>query len=328
MAAASFAGHEAAADEMPSISLPGEAGLPQESRERGIRAPDGCYILLSRSLGERLIRKIFAEASHAGCTAVFRGIGKGGIQELVRLIAGSDPVPDTMIDPELFRRSGAAGVPSVVRIEDGRITAVAEGSYSAEVLGRTQGFRKCGPASAVTEPDLLLEIRQRAAALDPVTESRKAAGRFLEGIPSWTLPEAHLSTITARVPRITAPPGLAESDFPFLREIAGKEIDLLPEGGKEDALLAFSCRSPGNAARILTEAAERYPDIAAACPDYPHDMESLESLPSELGTPAFLTRELAEALGIKALPALVRTEGKRLITETFGKEENDGGSER
>lgn len=43
----------------------------------------------------------------------------------------------------------------------------------------------------------------------------------------------------------------------------------------------------------------------------------------ELGTPAFLPRDLAERLGIKALPTLVRTEGKRMVAETFG----DGGSD-
>ena len=59
-----------------------DAGMPQEAPERGLRVPDGCYILISRSLGMSLLRKIFAEAADAGCTAVFRGIGKGGIQEL------------------------------------------------------------------------------------------------------------------------------------------------------------------------------------------------------------------------------------------------------
>ena len=299
----------------------------QEAPERALRVPDGCYILVSRSLGTGLIRKIFAEAADAGCTAVFRGLGKGGIQELVNLIAASGTVPDTMIDPELFRKSSAAGVPSGVMVEGGRIAAVTEGSYSAELLRKTEGFRKYGPVSTVSEPDLLLQIRERAAALDPAAERQKAVRRFLEGIPSWTLPEADLSTVTARVPRIRAPLSLRNSDFPFLRELAGKEIDLLPEGGKEDALLAFSCASPGSAVRIFRKAEKRFPDITAACPDYPKDEKSLEALPPELGTPAFLTRELAEALGVKALPALVRTEGKRLVTETFGKEENDEGQE-
>ena len=96
----------------------------QEAPERALRVPDGCYILVSRSLGTGLIRKIFAEAADAGCTAVFRGLGKGGIQELVNLIAASGTVPDTMIDPELFRKSSAAGVPSGVMVEGGRIAAV------------------------------------------------------------------------------------------------------------------------------------------------------------------------------------------------------------
>lgn len=323
----------AAAPLVATADVPGglppspDAGMPQETPERGLRVPDGCYILISRSLGMSLLRKIFAEAADAGCTAVFRGIGKGGIQELVNLIAASGTVPDSMIDPELFQKSSAAGVPSGVRVKDGRVAAVAEGTYSAELLRNTEGFRKYGPVSAVSEPDLLLEIRKRAAMLNPSMERRKAVRRFLEGIPSWTLPTADLSTVTARVPRIRAPESLKDSDFPFLRELAGKEIDLLPEGGKEDALLAFSCAAPRSAMRILEDARKRFPDITAACPDYPKDEKSLEALPPELGTPAFLTRELAEALGVKALPALVRTEGKRLVTETFGKEGNDEGQE-
>ena len=313
----------AAEPDMSALPPVPDAFILSPAPEREIRASDGCYILLSESLGEALLRKALEEAADAGCTAVFRGLGKGGIKGLVRLISGQSAIPDTIIDPELFLKSGIAGVPAGVWVRDGRIAAVSEGSYSAELLRKTEGFRKAGPVSAVSEPDLLTEIRKRAAGLDASLERRKAVERFLRSVPSWSLPRAEMSMVSARVPRITVPLSLAESHFPFLREMAGKTIDLLPEGGKEDALLAFSCKSPGNAAEIFREAQRRYPDITAACPDYPSDENALRELPMELGTPAFLPRDLAERLGIKALPTLVRTEGKRMVAETFG----DGGSD-
>ena len=313
----------AAEPDMSALPPVPDAFILSPAPEREIRASDGCYILLSESLGEALLRKALEEAADAGCTAVFRGLGKGGIKGLVSLITGSGDIPDTVIDPELFQKSGTAGVPAGVRVRDGRIAAVSEGSYSAELLRKTEGFRKAGPVSAVSEPDLLSEIRKRAGSLNALLERRKAVERFLRGVPSWSLPEAKMNIVSARVPRITVPRSLAESPLPFLREMAGKTIDLLPEGGKEDALLAFSCKSPGNAAEIFREAQRRYPDITAACPDYPSDENALRELPMELGTPAFLPRDLAERLGIKALPTLVRTEGKRMVAETFG----DGGSD-
>ena len=119
------------------------------------------YVFLSRSLGERELKRIFEEASFAArrdLVFVFRGVEKGrsindGILDLQRLAGGLTPIPNIVIDPTLFRNYGVNVVPTVLRAK-GR--SVIEERFAGRRGEAEEGKRLAsgmtGPSEILTSP--------------------------------------------------------------------------------------------------------------------------------------------------------------------------------
>lgn len=89
------------------------------------------YVFLSRSMGMQAIKDIMERASFAArhdLVLVFRGVPEGknineGVLEIQMLGKSLRPMPNTVVDPALFKRYNVTAVPTVVRAKGRSVVA-------------------------------------------------------------------------------------------------------------------------------------------------------------------------------------------------------------
>lgn len=121
------------------------------------------YVFLSRSLGEKAIKDILERASmqaRRDLVFVFRGVPEGktindGILEIQKLGQHLSPMPNTVVDPALFKKYDVKVVPTVVRAQGRSVIDQAfmkrDGADAAQDGGLQMNARQFGKVVARVE---------------------------------------------------------------------------------------------------------------------------------------------------------------------------------
>ena len=167
-------------------------------------ATDMSFVFVSSSLGEAALRRIIQEnAGRADATLVLRGVKKGenlgeailGIQAMVREFnEETGETVNILIDPTLFETFRITAVPTVVRAKASRLDPLRKPEYveiasvkglandqwliSRIAAGATGDLGQQGPVYEIVEPDLIEEMKRRAAAIDWEAKKNEAIARY------------------------------------------------------------------------------------------------------------------------------------------------------
>lgn len=182
------------AEEIVSGSIQAaERSLPEVAQQLGVELQkqqgvttlqgDWIDILVSRSLGEELTQTIHELAdSKIQVRFVFRGIAEGqrindAFADYGRWTQGLESPPAAILDPGVFRESGATAVPHMIYMRDGAAIASVRGLSNPQWLadaverGELGDLGTLGPVVEIAERDLIEVMKERAANLD--LESRR-----------------------------------------------------------------------------------------------------------------------------------------------------------
>ncbi|MDO4937294.1 MAG: TrbC family F-type conjugative pilus assembly protein [Sutterellaceae bacterium] len=203
------------------------------------------FIFVSYSLTDEVLKDIMQRhKNRKDVTVVMRGVPKGtklpdGMKRIQELASSVDPAVPVVIDPGLFRTYGIKQVPAVVRA--GREPSKAEmnpnrenGRKYARMVAKVTGLHNDqwlmekieagekgdlgiqGEAREISEPDMIEEMKKRAAMIDWEKKKQAAIKRFWKNQKFNVLPTAAEDRLREIDPTI-----LVDKNF---NDLAGRPI--------------------------------------------------------------------------------------------------------
>lgn len=298
---------------LPQGVLPGQTDFPFKN-----------LVFISAGLPDRVLRALFAEADGDRQTAfVVRGwTANGGFNALRRRLFALAPTKNgkpaanfnLICDPRLFKGYKIDAVPVfLMKTDVGWRKASGESSLS---MARSEVARRIRPVLgslyAITEPDLLDEIKRRIEQTDWENVMEKARSHAANPvIAGYSLPEASKDKTYRVDPTVTFREDVALDDGRVVAK-AGDSINPLHQIHLSRRYVVFDPTRNGqiDVAREWVKQDPRTMLIATSIPLYGEDKPSLQQA---MGQPVFpLSRLVADRLGIISTPSLVEQEGDML----------------
>ena len=216
------------------------------------KAQDMSFVFISSSLGDAAMRRIIREnAGRTDATLVLRGVKKGenlgkavlSIQTMVReLHEQTGKTINIIIDPTLFELFGITAVPTVVRSKASlpdplrkpqyEPIAFVKGLASDEWLlariesGSVGDLGQQGPVYEIAEPDLIEEMKQRAASIDWEAKKNEAIARYWSNQKYEDFEKAEVTRTFEIDPTIIVTADIKDVDGILIRK-AGERINPL-----------------------------------------------------------------------------------------------------
>jgi len=325
---------DCALDGSPSnVPEPADSDPSQPATEESSRT----YVMFaSRSLGEAALRELFSLASgRPELRILFRGVDEGEsliafAASLRGLLEGLDPPPNVLLDPTPFRTYGITAVPTLILLErDGtnwreraRVAGLMRTDWLEQALdaGRQGNLGTRGPVNEIREPDLLIELERRLAALDLTAMKARAIERAFGRLHLERLPVATEDRSRWIDPTLTAAADIQLPDGTLLVK-AGDSVNPLAQLPFTQRLVVFDATDPRQVAFAQARAAERSAKASLfLLTDLPRERgwSGLEQLVTQLDRQVFLlTPMLLQRFALQRVPAVVEAEGLRFrVTET------------
>ncbi len=294
-------------------------------------------VYVSMSLGRSLLEELFAVAAgREEVLIVFRGVTPGqrvpafamALHDLASQ-AGPDR-PNIAIDPTLFTLAGIDAVPVIAAVqgqgETAEVIASAQGILNLDWFqtrldaGKSGEWGQFGPLSAIAEPDLIEEMKRRAAGLDFDAMKRRALASYWRNAHFETLaparePRERWIDPTVRVARdVMTPSGTVVA-------AAGTTVNPLDHIGFNRRLIIFDGDRPEQrrqARELAMTAGQRKSIYLVTGLAREQGWEALKALEAELqGTVYLLTPELRQRFAIEHTVSLVEAVGNRFRVEEF-----------
>ncbi|WP_200251039.1 TrbC family F-type conjugative pilus assembly protein [Lamprobacter modestohalophilus] len=300
-------------------------------------APSRTYLLFaSRSLGEAALRELFSLASgRPDLRILFRGVDEDEsliafAASLRELLEGLDPPPNVLLDPTPFRAYGVTAVPTLILLERegtawrerARVAGLMSTGWLEQALdvGRQGDLGTRGPVTEIREPDLLIELERRLAALDLTAMKARALERAFGRLHLERLPTATEDRTRWIDPTLTAAADIQLPDgTPLVK--AGDSVNPLAQLPFTQRLVVFDATDPRQVAFAQARAAERSAKASLfLLTDLPRERgwSGLEQVMTQLDRQVFLlTSTLRQRFALQRVPAVVEAEGLRFrVTET------------
>ncbi|MBK1700216.1 TrbC family F-type conjugative pilus assembly protein [Thiococcus pfennigii] len=281
-------------------------------------------VLVSRSLGAAQLKELFAFAADTPrARVVFRGLAEDeSLMDFVRqihaLLAGLDPVPEVVLDPRPFTAAGVDIAPVLLAEgpegELARVAGLADPLWlRARVLAGERGdLGVRGPVKAVTEPDLIEELKRRLVALDLQALREQALARYWSRVGFEDLPVATEPRTRTIDPTITAPREVRTADGTWLVR-AGDTVNPLERLPFSQRLVVFDAsdaRQVATARRLGREAGARRVTYLATRLERRLGWEGLSSVEDTLDAPVYLlTPDVRARFALERVPAFVEARG-------------------
>jgi conjugal transfer pilus assembly protein TraW len=242
------------------------------------------------------------------------------VRQIHGLLAGIQPVPEVVLDPRPFQTPPVDIAPVLIATgpdgELARVAGLADPQWLlARVLAGARGdLGVRGPVLAVSEPDLITELKRRLAALDFAKLRERALARYWKQVGFETLPVAARARTRAIDPTITASADLPLPDGTLLVR-AGDSLNPLDRLPFTERLVVFDATDPRQvrtAVRLGREAGPRRVVYLATRLD--RRWEGLAAVEDVLDAPVYLlTPEVRSRFALERVPAYVEAAG-RLFT--------------
>ena len=296
----------------------------------------GTYIFVSQSLGLETLREIIWEnRGHKDRLIVFRGFGEG--QSLKEFIGGFRPLiqgidrrelPPITIDPERFTKYGITSVPAIVRTDLHREAQVVRGIHDVEWLNRQvasqpsqndYGIR--GETIDISEPDLLLQVKERFRTFDWAGYQKKAQGDFWQETHFESLPEALKDREYWIDPTFTVSRDLRNTKGQLIA-VTGQKINPLTNFPFHQKIIVFDATRVSQIQAIESELKKeptRRVTLIATGIDRTLGWKGYESLQQRLGSRVFLlTPDIRKRFKLSVTPSMVEAKDQRFLIREIG----------
>lgn len=264
---------------------------------------------------------------------VFRGYAPGQgptqfmsfVQRLVGRPEPGQPLPRIQLDPPRFDAERISRVPTLVAYDAaGEALVVAPGTgtpaYAQRAMaqGRRGVLPPAGPTVAISEADLVAQMKASVQDVDLEKMRRDALARLWKDLPTYSLPSPTKFTRTRFDPSFVVTQAITAPDG---RPIAlpGQRVNPLEVLPFTQELVVFD---PGDPRQVLTaralrlQAKGRITLIATRLPV--DDLAGYEALSAKLGAPVTLvTPAILEQFRITHIPVRVRAQDRQFVLEAF-----------
>lgn len=316
----------------PSAQATPPALTPQEQS-----AP---RVLISLGIPETNLKTILEAVADCGCVAVFQGVPQGwSIPQMVKHVGrlvDKNHVPTVTIDPNIFVDLRAAAVP-VVALPAGNGKYVTmrglvnldwmrhKAPHPEQIAGVDLG--SYGPTFAVTEPNLMDEMKRRILAVDWKTKRDGAVSRFWSKKDDWIdLPEAQESTTRYIDPTLVLGADIKNGDGQVLVR-AGRSVNPLKYMPLTKRYIVFDGTKAWQVkaalqARDEARKAGRGAQLVMSHFDTAANWEGYEHLADKFQQHVYiLDPGVKNRFQLRALPSIVEADGLRLrVTEIAKKD--------
>ena len=294
------------------------------------------YIFVSQSLGQETLREIVLEnRGRKDRVIVFRGFQEGqslkgfigGFRSLIQGLTRKE-IPAITIDPERFTQFGITQVPAIV-ITDGKGFAThVSGIHEMEWLGRQRNqspevrdFGVRGETVAISEPDLLLEVKERFSRFDWTTYQKNAQTDFWQSTHFESLPQAQKDREFQVDPTFTVSRDIRNTHG-HLIAIAGQRVNPLDAFPFQQKLIVFNGTRPEELSTVVRELqadpSKRVTLIISEM-DRSSGWKGLQNLQQKLGSRLFLlTPDLKKRFKLEATPSVIEAKGQQSRVKEIG----------
>lgn len=322
-------------------------------------ATDMSFVFVSSSLGEAALRRIIQEhAGRADATLVLRGVKKGenlgeailGIQAMVReLNEKTGETVNILIDPTLFETFRITPVPTVVRAKASRLDPMRKPEYaeiasikglandqwliSRIAAGATGDLGQQGPVYEIVEPDLIEEMKRRAAAIDWEAKKNEAIARYWSNQKYEDLEKAEVTRTFEIDPTIIVTADIKDADGVLIRK-AGDRINPLEIRPFSKEVIIFDATDEEQRSRVQRFIRKRDEEVKGYIGRIyistrfvsEKGWNGYKELTDCMQAPVYqLQPGLAERFGVMRVPSVVTADNSRkvfVVTELGKEKEN------
>ena len=296
-------------------------------------------VFISTGMPEGVLRSLFRQSLDEGgkrVRFVVRGFEPQRVGELLKKLRMllPDPYKDDVlveVDPNAFRAYGVTEVPVYLVKEKDKWFSV-RGAVSldgARSMVKKGGDYKGGELYAVTEPDILSVIEDRAKKYDWEGAYARARARAAQNLkPNFDLPTVVQDAMDYFVPTFTVPEDITgpgpNGKGTVLIAKAGQVIRLLDHTKLQTAVIALDATDERQVR--LVQSWLRRPEylnadvfiVGSSVQAKKQGKVVMEELATKFNRPVFpLMKRLGERFGLQAVPAIVEQEGDRLRIRYF-----------
>jgi conjugal transfer pilus assembly protein TraW len=294
------------------------------------------YIFVSQSLGQEALREIMHEnRGRKDRVIVFRGFQegqslKGFIGGFRSLIQGLDrkEIPAMTIDPERFTQFGITQVPAIVMTDGKDSTAQVSGIHEPAWLDRQRilspgirDFGVRGETVAISEPDLLLLVKERFQRFDWANYQKNAQTDFWQSTHFESLPQAQKDREFQVDPTFTVSRDIRNTQG-HLIAIAGQRVNPLGTFPFRQKLIVFNGTRPEElevVERELKADLSKRVTLIFSEMDRGSGWRGLQNIQQQLGSRVFiLTPDLRKRFKLEATPSVIEAKDQQFRVREFG----------
>lgn len=302
-------------------------------------------IFVSFSLGQLEIKSIMESASKINnATIVFRGIPKGmKLIEAINLIqsisSGIDPVPNTIINPNLFTSYQVTSVPTLIMLDKSRgYTPGKYPSYKAIVHGisepnwiitevahgNTGDLGVKGPIENIAEPDLIEVLKQKASEIDWAQKKENALKRFWKNQNYLSLEQATEYRERKIDPTIEVTQDIPLPNGGFLAK-KGDLLNPLHVRPFTKAMIIFNARNKNEVNKVMelisdVKKQSGVKSVALIATEFDKDegWDGYKNVSNQLDEPIYmLTPEIKSRFVLEKTPSVITADQDNFIVREF-----------
>ena len=310
----------------PNAAIGGDENNPGPSPSREV----GKWLFVSFSMPEREFMEALAYAADENATVVLRGIDPGSdLGSFIKKVKGFGKqlkkVPNTFLDPILFRKYQIDAVPTLVEGLPGHQAKSVKGLLNFAWLAKKPpgDYGTRGNTYPVQETDFIEEMQKRMAQIDWKAQREKSIQGYWQRHGDFvSLPEASQDVTVRFDPSIVVTQDIRLPDGNLLAQ-KGQRINPQQVMPMAKAYIFFDAtrkRQISKAKEIGREmGAQGKPVVYIASRiDAERGWDHLKELEGEFGMPvSLLTKQLGERFHIKRLPSLVKGDGDMLSISEY-----------
>ncbi|WP_332460100.1 MULTISPECIES: TrbC family F-type conjugative pilus assembly protein [Aeromonas] len=329
--------------------------MQRKQAEKGIYTDHRMLVFASLSLGAQGLDDVLSAVSgQSDAVIVFRGIPEGmnlgqGVKAIQDLAAKKDPVPNIIINPQLFKSHNVTSVPTIIMLDGeqllgqqpnvvAQVSGLADPSWLAREVksGEMGDLGVRGPVEEISEPDLIDVAKARLAKIDWVEKKKKAIERFWLKQNFNELPKAIKARTREVDPSVVVTKDIAAADgsvFARAGEVINPLCDLRmecqpgtrpftqavvvfdPQDKKQMALLAKALP------KIRQEPGVQRITFIATALDKDKGWDSYKSVSDQIDSPVYLlTPDLISRFELEHTPTVITAKNRMFIVRELVEE--------
>lgn len=290
-------------------------------------------VFVSYSLDDASLNDILTSiAGREDTAAVFRGVPENmkideGMRKIQLLAMKIDPVPNIILNPELFTQHNVKVVPTVVMRSDDNPDKAAisvKGLFDPAWLekrfkaGETGDLGAKGPIEMIAERDLIEVMKERVALVDWEAKKTDALERFWGNQTFIQLPVARKDNVRRIDPTVIVTKDIVTSTGEFVAK-AGDRVNPLNTRPLTQAYIVFDPLDKKQVERVKAVSAELKPTVAAVNYlvtqfDKENGWDSYTAISDALDAPIYLlTSDVKKRFQIEKVPTVITADKTHFI---------------